>query len=109
MADACERCGSTRFYIDNGLRYCINGHEQAGGQQVAEADEEYLTQGRRTKRKKEKRPVKASKSKGLYPLSDWYLRPHRPVTNCDQSTGATLATSCFCKLTSTFCGDSAMR
>jgi hypothetical protein len=28
-ADACELCGSTRFHIDNGLRYCSNGHEQA--------------------------------------------------------------------------------
>jgi RNA polymerase I-specific transcription initiation factor RRN7 len=61
MADACEQCGSTRFHLDNGLRYCSNGHEQAGGQQVAEDSEEFGTQGKRTKRKKEKRKMKTSR------------------------------------------------
>jgi RNA polymerase I-specific transcription initiation factor RRN7 len=61
MVDACEQCGSTRFHIDNGLRYCSNGHEQAGGQQIADDADEYGTQGKRTKAKKEKGKAKASK------------------------------------------------
>lgn len=61
MVDACEQCGSTHFHIDDGLLYCSNGHEQAGGQQVAEDSEEFGTRGKRTRRKREKSKAKTSK------------------------------------------------
>ena len=56
--DTCELCGSTRFRIMDGITYCTNGHEQAGGQQVADDAEEYETQGKRTIAKKKKAKVK---------------------------------------------------
>ena len=89
-ADVCELCGSTHFHIDNGLRYCDNGHEQAvrphrehsfslkslstdnhvqGGQQIADDVEEYGIHGKRTITKKDKGKAKTSKSICLQPLS----------------------------------------
>lgn len=35
---ACQLCGSTRFHVDDGLTFCVNGHDQHRGP-AAEADE----------------------------------------------------------------------
>jgi RNA polymerase I-specific transcription initiation factor RRN7 len=79
MVDACEQCGSTRFHIDNGLRYCSNGHEQAGGQQVADDAEEYGTQGKRTKAKKERSKVKTSKVYRGPPAYKLFLQAYQHI------------------------------
>ena len=57
----CDLCGSTRFRIIDGITYCAEGHEQAGGQQVADDAEEYGTQGKRTIARRDKSKVKTSR------------------------------------------------
>ncbi|KAL8929248.1 MAG: hypothetical protein Q9208_001331 [Pyrenodesmia sp. 3 TL-2023] len=48
-----ENCRSKRFYEEGGLFYCKRGHLQHSNPQTQEDDDDFGTQGRKTKQKKE--------------------------------------------------------
>ena len=59
--DACERCGLTNFEEVNGITFCLNGHEQAGGQRRAEDEDDYGTEGKIIRKKVAKEKIKVTR------------------------------------------------
>lgn len=55
--EACtyEGCPAKRYYIADGKRFCKHGHEQEGFRQVQRDEDDFNSQGRITRRKREER------------------------------------------------------
>ncbi|KAI9880099.1 MAG: Pol I core factor CF [Pleopsidium flavum] len=55
--DVCgvDNCRATQYYIEDGLSYCKNGHRREGRTQVQEDEDDFGTQGRKTRQKRETR------------------------------------------------------
>ncbi len=65
--EPCEQCGSRRFFLQDGLTYCQNGHQQEVATQVEVADD---GRGLARKTRKRKEPVeKVSRSMPAVPLA----------------------------------------
>lgn len=47
-----EGCGSRRYYIEDGKQFCRNGHEQQGFSQVQADEDDFNSQGRKTRLKR---------------------------------------------------------
>lgn len=50
-----EGCPAKRYYIADGKRFCNRGHEQEGFRQVQQDEDDFNTQGRITRRKREEK------------------------------------------------------
>lgn len=55
--EACtyEGCPAKRYYIADGKRFCNRGHEQEGFRQVQQDEDDFNSQGRITRRKREEK------------------------------------------------------
>ena len=62
-ADQCDQCGITDFEIHDGIRFCVNGHQQSGVFETAEDDQDYSRRGRLVKAKDKQPKQKISKGK----------------------------------------------
>ncbi|KAI9736039.1 MAG: Pol I core factor CF [Claussenomyces sp. TS43310] len=52
-----EGCRSKRYYVLDGLRFCkANGHQQEGYTQIQSDEDDFGTQGRKTRRRREEAP-----------------------------------------------------
>jgi RNA polymerase I-specific transcription initiation factor RRN7 len=47
-----ESCGSPRYYIEDGRQFCKNGHEQQGFSQVQADEDDFNSQGRKSRLKR---------------------------------------------------------
>lgn len=50
-----EGCPARRYYIADGKRFCRRGHEQEGFQQVQQDEDDFNSQGRITRKKREEK------------------------------------------------------
>jgi RNA polymerase I-specific transcription initiation factor RRN7 len=50
-----EGCPAKRYYVADGKRFCNRGHEQEGFQQVQQDEDDFNSQGRITRRKREEK------------------------------------------------------
>ncbi|KAJ1333558.1 RNA polymerase I-specific transcription initiation factor RRN7 [Microdochium nivale] len=62
--ERCEECGSRQWYAEDALRYCRKGHLLEGFADHSGGEDDFGTQGRTTRRKKEKRAKVAVKLTG---------------------------------------------
>lgn len=70
--DACEQCGSRRFFLQDGLTFCQNGHQQEVSTQIETADD-----GRGLARKTRKRREPVEKvSRGMPFAAHFHIHYH---------------------------------
>ncbi|RYO75486.1 hypothetical protein DL762_010024 [Monosporascus cannonballus] len=70
--ERCDECGARQWYAENALRYCRNGHRLEGFAAHEEDEDAFGTQGRVTRRKRERRARAAVKLRGQ-PGRELYL------------------------------------
>ncbi|KZF23440.1 hypothetical protein L228DRAFT_282169 [Xylona heveae TC161] len=59
-----ENCRSNRYYVEDGLWFCRNGHRKEGRIQVEEDEDAFGTQGKKTRKKREARELESKVYRG---------------------------------------------
>lgn len=62
--ERCDQCGTRKWYAEDALRYCRNGHRLEGYAEHDAGEDEFGTAGKTTRKKKERQKRQAKKLAG---------------------------------------------
>ncbi|CZS92264.1 related to polymerase I core factor (CF) subunit [Rhynchosporium agropyri] len=73
-----EGCRARKFYIEDGKKFCLRGHEQAGFTQTQQDEDDWNAQGKKSRKKKEeKERIETTLSGGA--ARDLYLQCYQLI------------------------------